>query len=115
MAVRGGKVKNKLRLMLSFFMVLVGLFLLVESILLAEIVDIESAVILIIFAIAIFILSLVIAICIDYSDGIYECPKCNKKFKPTLKAYIAGAHTFTARRLKCPECGKKSFCKRKID
>lgn len=42
---------------------------------------------------------------------IFECSECGKKFAPELKAYIFGAHTFNKRRLKCPHCGKKSWCR----
>lgn len=107
--------KDKFKITLSFFIVLVGLFLLVESILLTEIMNIESALVLIVFAAVIFILSIIIAVIIDYSAGSYECKKCDHTFKPTLKAYIMGAHTLKTRYLKCPECGRKSFCKRKTD
>ena len=50
---------------------------------------------------------------VDYETGVYECPKCERTFKPTLKAYIFGQHTIRKRRLKCPECGEKSWCLRK--
>ena len=42
---------------------------------------------------------------------VYECPECGTKFAPTLAAYIFSPHTMTKRRLKCPHCGKKSWCK----
>lgn len=45
------------------------------------------------------------------SSEIFECSECGKKFAPELKAYIFGAHTFNKRRLKCPHCGKKSWCR----
>ncbi|MGN1041090.1 MAG: helix-turn-helix domain-containing protein [Candidatus Fimimonas sp.] len=46
--------------------------------------------------------------------GVYECPVCGEKFVPSMKDFVAGAHTFTKRRLKCPNCGKKSFCKKRF-
>ena len=48
---------------------------------------------------------------IGISIEIFECPECGTKFAPTLSAYIMGAHTMTKRRLKCPHCGKKSWCR----
>ncbi len=46
--------------------------------------------------------------------GVYECPVCGKKFIPSMKDFIFGMHTLTKRQLKCPRCGKKSFCKKKL-
>ena len=44
------------------------------------------------------------------SVEVFSCPACGKRFVPTLRAYILGPHTFRKRRLKCPHCGKKSWC-----
>ena len=40
----------------------------------------------------------------------YVCPKCHTVFKPSFKAMFWSAHTPTARKLKCPECGYKGYC-----
>lgn len=40
----------------------------------------------------------------------YTCPKCKTKFVPTLSAFLLAPHTTKKRRLKCPHCGKKSWC-----
>ena len=32
----------------------------------------------------------------------------------TAKEYVAGMHSITTRYLRCPHCGKKSFCKRRL-
>lgn len=64
----------------------------------------------------IIILSGISVCCILTVDaGVYECPVCNEKFVPSLKDFIFGVHTFTKRKLKCPKCGKKSFCKKKLN
>lgn len=54
-------------------------------------------------------IAVVLVLCI--SNEIYECPECSTKFAPTTAAYIAGIHTLTKRKLKCPRCGKKSWCR----
>lgn len=51
---------------------------------------------------------------LDMDAGTFECRYCKARFKPSAAAYIAGAHTFTTRRLKCPECGKISYCKKRL-
>lgn len=55
-----------------------------------------------------------IAVALDISAGTYECKKCKTRFVPTAGAYIAGPHTLTKRKLKCPSCGKISFCRRRL-
>lgn len=55
-----------------------------------------------------------LACVLDKDAGVYECPHCGEKFVPTMKAYVLGAHTLTRRRLKCPKCGKTSYCKKKV-
>ncbi len=57
---------------------------------------------------------LFVAAALEIGAGTYECKHCKARFVPTFGAYIAGPHTLTKRYLKCPECGKKSFCKRRL-
>lgn len=55
-----------------------------------------------------------VACVLDLDAGYYECPHCHNRFVPTMGAYVAGAHTLTRRNLLCPNCGKKSFCKKRL-
>lgn len=55
-----------------------------------------------------------VAVVLEVTSGAFECQKCKKRFMPTLGAYIAGAHTPTKRWLKCPHCGEKSWCIRRM-
>lgn len=55
-----------------------------------------------------------VAAVLDMDAGTFECRHCKTRFVPTAGAYIAGPHTLTTRYLKCPECGKKSYCKRRL-
>ncbi len=104
---------NKFRNLLVVFISLLSLFPLICGILLAEFLPIDGAVLLIVLSVIIFILGLSVAICIDYNLCVYKCRNCGHEFKPTLKAYLWSVHTVTSRYLKCPDCGKKSFCKSK--
>ncbi len=54
------------------------------------------------------------AVALDITAGTYECPNCLTRFVPTAAAYIAGPHTITKRKLKCPKCGKVSYCKKRL-
>ena len=68
--------------------------------------------VLIVAAAILTIIANVIFMCIfGASTEIFECPECSAKFAPTLSAYIAGPHTLRKRKLRCPRCGKKSWCR----
>lgn len=55
-----------------------------------------------------------VACVLDMKAGTFECKYCKTRFVPIAGAYITGPHTITTRYLKCPECGIKSYCKRKL-
>ncbi len=55
-----------------------------------------------------------VACALDLSAGTYECRKCGARFVPTAGAYVKGPHTITTRQLKCPHCGKVSYCKKRL-
>ena len=43
----------------------------------------------------------------------FVCPSCEAEFKPKWYQLSVGIHHMNKRLLKCPKCGKRSFCKRK--
>lgn len=55
-----------------------------------------------------------IAVVLDVTAGTFECPKCGTRFVPTTAAYIAGPHTITKRKLKCPHCETVSYCRKRL-
>jgi len=63
-------------------------------------------------AIVLMIFGIVLLCIADIHTGYYECKNCKTRFIPSVKAYVFGPHTITTRRLKCPCCGKKTFCKK---
>lgn len=106
--------KNMANILLSVCILLMSLILIMISAALFEFMPLEWSVLLVILSSITFVIALAAAILLDYGAGEYECKKCGHKFKPTLGAYIRGAHTLTTRYLKCPHCGKKSYCKRRL-
>jgi len=40
----------------------------------------------------------------------YICPNCNTEFKPSFKQAFWARHNAKARKLTCPNCGKKDYC-----
>ena len=55
-----------------------------------------------------------VACVLDMSAGTFECRKCGTRFVPSSAAYIAGVHTITTRKLKCPHCGQIPYCKKRL-
>ena len=55
-----------------------------------------------------------IACVLERDAGVYECMHCGERFVPTMKAYLFAPHMPTSRKLKCPKCGKKSYCKKRL-
>lgn len=55
-----------------------------------------------------------IACVLERDAGVYECKHCGERFVPTMKAYLFAPHMPTSRKLKCPKCGQKSYCKKRL-
>ena len=53
-----------------------------------------------------------VACVLDRDAGAFECPECNNRFVPDMKAYAMGPHTITKRKLVCPHCGAHKYCKK---
>lgn len=107
--------KNKGKIILSVVGVVLSVALLVASTILSEneIINTAGASVILSVSVLLVLISVFYAAKVDYKTGVYECRKCGHTFKPAFKAYLWGAHTLTARRLKCPKCKEKSWCIRK--
>ena len=106
------KKKIILSVMECIFTILSGTTLIV----IAGILEMSSWLRILLIAIASIVIAggIGVAAALDMSAGTFECRKCGTRFVPTTGAYIAGPHTITTRRLKCPNCGKISYCKRRL-
>ena len=67
-------------------------------------------------AIAVIVMAggIAVACMADLSAGTYECTHCGARFVPSAKSYVFGIHTLTKRKLTCPKCGKRSYCRRRL-
>lgn len=59
----------------------------------------------------IFIAGISIGCILDRDSGAFECPECHERFVPEMREYIMSPHTFTKRKLHCPNCGSTKYCK----
>lgn len=61
-----------------------------------------------------FMIPCFFALRLEVNVGYYQCKNCGHKIVPTYKAVLMAPHFGTTRRLECPECGKKTYCKKVI-
>jgi len=66
---------------------------------------------LIIASVILFIIPCMIALKFKVETGYYECKKCQHMFVPNYKEITLFMQTPTKRLLKCPNCGKWTWCK----
>ena len=59
-----------------------------------------------------FILPCFYALKLEISVGAYKCKNCGHEIVPTYSQALWAMHMGTTRYLKCPECGKRTWCKK---
>ncbi len=52
------------------------------------------------------------ALKLEVSVGAYKCKNCGHEFVPTYTQALNAMHAGTTRYLKCPECAKRTWCKK---
>ena len=58
------------------------------------------------------VVGIVWALRVEHDAGYYECPHCQYRYVPTMKAVVLAPHIGRDRRMKCPRCGKKGYHKK---
>ena len=108
--------RNKRLLYAEVTIFVISLFAFFAVMLVACLTPIEDWLKLVLVGISLAVLFAGIFVCthLDIDSSIYECKHCHARFTPTVGAYLIGMHTITKRHLKCPECGKRSWCKRRL-
>ena len=59
-----------------------------------------------------FMLPCLYALKLEVSVGAYRCKNCGHEIVPSYKQALNAMHRGTTRYLKCPNCGKRSWCKK---
>ena len=62
-----------------------------------------------------FLIPCFYALKLEVSVGAYKCKNCGHEIVPTYKEALNAMHRGTTRYLKCPECGKRTWCKKVIN
>ena len=77
--------------------------------------DIAWQIVIMVGAVGVLIASAAITLWIENSQGYYICKECGHNFVPSYGKMAFAPHVGFTRRMKCPKCGKKSWCKKKFD
>ena len=59
-----------------------------------------------------FLISCIYAVKLEASVGYYQCQKCGEKIVPTFSDAMKAKHRGFTRHLLCPNCGKRTWCKK---
>ena len=62
----------------------------------------------------VFLIPCFYALKLEVSVGAYKCKNCGYEIVPTYKQALNAMHRGTTRYLRCPECGKRTWCKKVI-
>lgn len=110
------RTENKRKLLLEFVVILITMLSSVTIILLSGLLTLGTSlrIALIVIALVVMVGGIAVAAVLEMTSGYFECPRCGTYFLPTKTAYIMGMHTVTRRHLRCPHCGKKSWCHRRL-
>lgn len=110
------KEENKKKLWLTFLVGMIAtitfITLLIVVCIYTEVIGTPVKIILVAIACAVFAIGMYVAMEGERTIGYYKCPHCSNTFIPTFVQYTFGMHILTTRRLKCPHCGKKGWCKK---
>ena len=63
----------------------------------------------------VFLMPCFYALKLEISVGAYKCKHCGNEIVPTYKEALIAQHKGVTRYLKCPKCGKKTWCKKVIN
>ena len=62
-----------------------------------------------------FLIPCFYALKLEISVGAYKCKNCGHEFVPTYSEALNAMHAGFTRHLKCPKCGKRTWCKKIIN
>lgn len=108
--------RDKELLILEIFIGVIVSIIMFLCIMIASFVQMEDwiRIVLIVFGIIPFAIGISYAIRIKQIAGYYECSNCNYKYIPTYKSVLFSMHINRTRKMKCPNCNKKSWHKKVI-
>lgn len=71
-----------------------------------------SGTVLIVSGVIILFAFVFVGVWIEQQAGYYKCAECGHHYKPTYRSVVLAPHIGRTRKMRCPECGKKSYHKK---
>ena len=108
--------ENRKRMALSIITVAITVIAVCALLVITSYIDLPAVVriLLLVFSAAVGAAGIAAAAMLEIKAGYFECPYCGELFVPGMSEYIKSYHTFTKRRLTCPECGKTGMCRHRV-
>lgn len=108
--------RDKELLILEIFIGVTVTIIMLSLILIASLVNMSDwlRVVLIVIGIILFAIGVWYAIRIEQIAGYYECDNCHYRYVPTYKCVFFARHINRTRKMKCPNCNKKTWHKKVI-
>lgn len=110
------KIQNKKKLIGEILIGCAFIGSVITLILLVGIVSIATylKIILIVLSLIFIFVGLFGLVLLDVNIGYFECAECHERFIPSIKDYVFGMPVMKKRKLKCPICGKKTWCLKRM-
>ncbi|MBQ7376363.1 MAG: helix-turn-helix transcriptional regulator [Clostridia bacterium] len=107
---------DKNLLALEIFVGVVGVVFLLALVMLAGLAPMEDwlRITLILIGLAPILIAMPFLLRIEQTAGYYECAKCGHKHVPSYKSVFLSMHMGRTRYMRCPECHRKSWQKKRI-
>ena len=114
--VREKERTDKHLLRLEVVIGVLSVFILLAMIFVASFFEMEERLRLVLIAVGSipFCIGLGYALKIEQTAGYYKCSKCGHTYVPSFKSVLMAQHMGRTRKMKCPECGEKSWQKKVI-
>lgn len=106
--------KNKVIWTSMWVIMLVSIVALLSSLLIAALLIPEGPwqLVIILISCVMFLIPCFYALKLEVSIGAYKCKNCGYEIVPTYKQVLNAMHRGTTRYLKCPNCNKRTWCKK---
>jgi len=107
---------SKLLLNLEWILVWLSMVVLLGCVMISSYVDmaVHWRVILIVFGFINMLVAIHFALLIETKAGYYECQNCHHKYIPAYKQVLWSTHFGRTRKMRCPECKKCCWHKKKV-
>lgn len=106
------KIKMHLIILIGIMSAISFITLLVVVCIYTEVISVPVKGILILIACTIFTIGIITMMVGGRTFGYYKCTCCGETFVPDFINFATGMNVVAKRRMKCPHCGKRNWCKK---